>query len=106
MLLCFERATLSLSFFLEQTSPRLMVLFSGSVLLGDLWPDIRFKKCAPAVTVAHGGEYAGQSVLQNTPSTIPAGIGRTRREIRPALKVPFMPKVWVRRVARCAIGAS
>ena len=44
--------------------------------------------------------------LRNTLSMIPAGIGRTSREIGPPLKVPVMPKVCASRVARCAIGAS
>jgi hypothetical protein len=35
---------------------------------------------------------------------IPAGVGRTSREIGPALKLPFMPNVCASRVATCAIG--
>jgi hypothetical protein len=49
---------------------------------------------------------SNQLVLRKTPSMIPAGIGRTNREISPPLKAPVMPKVCASRVARCMIGAS
>ena len=66
------------------------------------WP--RTNSCV--VQVVFASKQGDQFVLRNTPSIIPAGVGRTRREIGPALKVPLMPKVCANRVAMCAIGAS